>query len=119
VRCLVRNTGDRAGAEVVQLYFRDPVAQVTRPVQQLLGFARVELAAHEATEVTFRIAADRFAYTGVDLARIVEAGAIELMVGSSSADIRHRHSITLIGPTRVVGRDRHLRSVVEVGPQAR
>ena len=43
VSLTVRNTGDRAGAEVVQLYLHDPVAQVTRPVQQLIGYARVAL----------------------------------------------------------------------------
>ncbi|MEU4762015.1 glycoside hydrolase family 3 N-terminal domain-containing protein [Actinosynnema sp. NPDC023794] len=108
VSCLVRNTGDRSGAEVVQLYLHDPVASVTRPVRQLVGFARVELAAGEATEVTFRLHADRTSFTGRDGKRIVETGEVVLQVGCSSKDIRWEHSVPVTGEQRVVGHDRVL-----------
>ncbi|MCC8251453.1 glycoside hydrolase family 3 N-terminal domain-containing protein [Saccharothrix luteola] len=108
VSCLVRNTGDRPGAEVVQLYLHDPVASVTRPVRQLVGFARVELAAGEATEVTFRLHADRTSFTGRDGKRIVETGEVVLQVGCSSEDIRWEHSVPVTGEPRVVGYDRVL-----------
>lgn len=108
VSCLVRNTGDRDGAEVVQLYLHQPVAPVTRPVRQLLGFARVELAAGQARRVTFRVHADRTAYTGVDLTRAVEPGPVELLIGPSSADLPLRATIGLVGPRRPVGHDRVL-----------
>ena len=72
--CTVRNTGSRRGADVVQLYLHDPVASVVRPVQQLVGFARVELDAGAAARVTFRLHADRTSFTGRDLGRVVEPG---------------------------------------------
>src|SRR5690606_30611056 len=78
VSLTVRNTGDRAGAEVVQLYLHDPVAQVTRPVVRLIGYARVELAAGEARQVTFQVHADLASFTGRDGERLVEPGALEL-----------------------------------------
>ena len=58
------NTGQRDGEEVVQLYFSDSVASVTRPVTQLLGFARVPLAAGSSSQVTFTVHADRLSFTG-------------------------------------------------------
>jgi beta-glucosidase len=79
----VRNTGPRAGADVVQLYAHDPVASITRPVAQLLGYARVELEAGQSTEVRFRVPTTRLAFSGRDLVRAVEPGAIELWVGPS------------------------------------
>ena len=112
----VRNTGARSGEEVVQLYFHDPVAQVTRPVRQLAGFARVGLEPGAAAAVTFRVHADRTAFTGRDLRRIVEPGDIELFVGTSAADLPCQGGITLTGPVRVVGHDRRLVTPVEVGP---
>ena len=60
----VRNTGSRAGEEVVQLYLHDVVASVARPVKQLTAFARVCLEAGEARVVSFRVHADRTAFTG-------------------------------------------------------
>jgi len=108
VSCLVRNTGDRSGAEVVQLYLHDPVASVTRPVRQLVGFARVELEAGAATEVTFRLHADRTSFTGRDGKRVVETGEVVLQVGNSSEDIRWEHSVQVTGEPRVVGHDRVL-----------
>jgi beta-glucosidase len=112
----VRNTGARSGEEVVQLYFHDLVAQVTRPVRQLAGFARVSLEPGAAAAVTFRVHADRTAFTGRDLRRIVEPGDIELFVGTSAADLPCRGGIRLTGPVRVVGHDRRLVTPVEVGP---
>ncbi|WP_158843588.1 beta-xylosidase/alpha-l-arabinosidase [Saccharothrix deserti] len=108
VSCLVRNTGDRPGAEVVQLYLHDPVASVTRPVRQLVGFARVELDAGEQRRVTFRLHADRTSFTGRDGRRIVETGEVVLLVGCSSDDIRWERSVRVTGEPRVVGHDRVL-----------
>lgn len=108
ISCLVRNTGDLPGTEVVQLYTADPVAQLARPVTQLTGFARVRLAPGEQRKVTFRLHADRLAYTGPDLSRIVEPGEITVRLGASSTDIRLSGTICLTGPTRAVGHDRVL-----------
>jgi beta-glucosidase len=83
----VRNTGDRAGDEVVQLYLRDVVARIARPLKLLTGFARVSLEPGAAADVSFRVHADRTAYTGPDLRRIVEPGEVEVMIGTSSLDL--------------------------------
>jgi beta-glucosidase len=114
----VRNTGPREGDEVVQLYLRDLVAQVARPVKQLAGFARVGLAPGEGVEVTFRVHADRTAYTNREFQRIVEPGDIEVMVGTSAADLPCRGRVRLTGTPRVVGHDRQLITPVELSPVA-
>jgi beta-xylosidase len=114
----VRNTGPREGDEVVQLYLRDLVAQVARPVRQLTGFARVGLAPGQAVDVRFRVHADRTAYTNRELRRIVEPGDIEVMVGTSSAELPCRGRVRLTGPLREVGHDRQLVTPVELGPAA-
>jgi len=82
----VRNTGARAGADVVQLYARDRFASVTRPVAQLVAFARVELEAGEEVTVRFDVPPTRLAFTGRDGRRIVEPGDIYLWVGPSCAE---------------------------------
>jgi len=114
----VRNTGRREGDEVVQLYLHDVVAQVARPVKQLAGFARVGLAPGEAVEVRFRVHADRTAYPSRELQRIVEPGDVEVMVGTSAADLPCRGRVRLTGSLRVVGHDRQLVTPVELGPAA-
>ncbi|MDP4502139.1 glycoside hydrolase family 3 N-terminal domain-containing protein [Nonomuraea turcica] len=110
----VRNTGGRAGDEVVQLYLHDVVAQVTRPVRQLTGFARVPLEPGGETRVSFRVHADRTAFTGRDLRRIVEPGDVEVFVGRSAADLPCRGVVRLTGATRIVGHDRRLVTPVSV-----
>ncbi len=117
IGCTVRNTGAVAGAETVQLYLRDPVAQVVRPVRYLAGFARVALEPGQARRVAFRLHADRTAFHGRSGARIVEPGVIEVEIGSSSADLRLAGSLLLDGPERVVGPDRVLTTPVSVREQ--
>jgi beta-glucosidase len=112
----VRNTGSRPGDEVVQLYLRDVLAQVTRPVRQLTGFARVTLEPGAAVQVQFRVHADRTAYPGRDQRRIVEPGDIEVLVGTSAADLPCRGTVRLTGPVRTVGHDRRLDTPVTLDP---
>jgi beta-glucosidase len=116
ISCLVTNTGSRAGAEVVQLYIADPVAQVTRPVKQFAGFARVALDAGERARVTFRLHAERTAFTGVDLRQVVEPGEIEVMLGASSEAVHLRARMQIDGPLRAVGHGRRLTTPVTVEP---
>jgi hypothetical protein len=111
----VRNTGTRPGDEVVQLYLQDPVAQVTRPVRQLIGFARVRLEPGESARVRFHVHADRTAFTGRDLHRIVEPGEIELLAGTSSADLPCQATVRLTGVARVIGHNRQFTTPVDVG----
>ncbi len=117
----ITNTGDREGADAVQLYYSDPVAEVARPVLMLLGFARVELQPGHSATVSFDISTDRFAYCGRDGARIVEAGAVELAIGYSSQELAGRQLLRVDGPTRLVGFDRTLTTPVNtslLGPLA-
>jgi beta-xylosidase len=108
------NKGSRAGAEVVQLYLHDVLAQVVRPSKQLVGFARVDLEAGAASDVKFHVHADRTAFVGLDLTRVVEPGDIEVLVGTSASDLPCRGTFRLRGPVRTVGRDRHLVTPVEI-----
>jgi Glycosyl hydrolase family 3 C-terminal domain/Fibronectin type III-like domain/Glycosyl hydrolase family 3 N terminal domain len=111
----VRNIGARAGEEVVQLYLHDAVASVTRPAKQP-AFARVPLEPGQAAEVSFRVHADRTAFTGQNMERVVEPGDIEILVGTSAADLPCQGQVRLIGPARVVGHDRRLVTPVDVRP---
>ncbi|MEV5750025.1 glycoside hydrolase family 3 N-terminal domain-containing protein [Actinoallomurus sp. NPDC052308] len=116
VTATVRNTGDRPGTEVVQLYLGDPVASVVRPVRWLAGWARVRLEPGAAARVEFTVHADRTSFTDLDLRRVVEPGRVDVAVGGSSADLPLRGSFTLTGPERVLGPDRVLTVPVEVTP---
>ena len=78
----VTNSGPVAGADVVQAYGRDVIASVVRPVAQLLGYARVELAAGESRRVTFEVPTTRLAFSDRRRVRIVEPGAVEVWVAS-------------------------------------
>ncbi|NED99533.1 beta-xylosidase/alpha-l-arabinosidase [Phytoactinopolyspora halotolerans] len=114
----VRNVGDVAGADVVQLYLHQPSAQVTRPVVRLIGYARVTLQPGEHADVTFDVPADLTAFTGLAGTRIVAPGDVELRLARSSAedDVHAAFSLRLVGPEREVGVDRQLvsRSSVRV-----
>jgi len=82
----VVNTGKRAGSEVVQLYIRDLVSSVTRPVKELKGFKRVWLEPGERTTVTLDITPASLAFYDVNMKYVVEPGDFEIMIGTSSRD---------------------------------
>jgi beta-glucosidase len=100
----VENVGERAGDEVVQLYVRDEEASVTRPVKELRGFRRVHLAAGERRRVTFRLAAEQLAFTGLDGQLVLEPGRVRVMVGTSSADLPCQADLELTGESAVLAR---------------
>jgi beta-xylosidase len=104
----VRNTGDRAGTEIVQLYLHDPVASVVRPTQRLLGYTRVDLEPGEEIALSIEVPADLVNFTSRGGERVVEAGEIVLGLGRSSSDIPITHTVELTGSTRVVGNNREL-----------
>jgi beta-xylosidase len=108
VSLVVENLGDRAGTDVVQLYLHDPVAQVTRPVVRLIGYARVALEPGEARRVEFGIHADLSAFTGRDLQRVVEPGDLELRLSRSSTEPELVVAVALTGEERIVDHHRHL-----------
>ena len=82
----VTNTGDRDGEEVVQLYIRDMVSTVTRPVQELKDFTKIYLKAKETQTVKFNITADKLQYYGLKMQRIIEKGEFEVQVGKNSKE---------------------------------
>ena len=100
----VTNTGAVDGEEVVQAYVADRARGVTRPAQQLVGFARVALAAGESKQVTVEFDLSQLAYIGLeDDGFIFEPGAIELSFGAASDDLRQSARVEVSGPTVHVG----------------
>jgi beta-glucosidase len=85
-------------------------------VRQLVGFTRVGLEPGAAAQVQFRVHADRTAFTGRDMRRIVEPGDVEVLVGTSAADLPCRGTVRLTGSLRVVGHDRRLVTPVTLSP---
>jgi len=84
----VRNTGAVAGDEVVQLYVRDVVSSITRPVKELKGFRRVTLQPGATTTVEFTLGKDAFAYWNEAMQYIVEPGEFQIMAGPNSVDLK-------------------------------
>ena len=92
----VRNAGERAGAEVAQLYIRDVISSVTTPVKQLKGFAKAELAPGETKTVHFALTPEDLSLLNRQLVRVVEPGAFKVMIGHSSDDIRLTGSFEVV-----------------------
>jgi beta-glucosidase len=116
IACRVQNVGDRSGEEVVQLYIRDPVASCVRPVQELKGFARVELEPGQSRTVRFRLPTDLVAFYDPELRLVVEPGEIEVRMGASSEDTRLRSSFVVEGDTRVIKGARRYETEVRIDP---
>ena len=94
----VINSGQRAGDEVVQLYVRDDVASVTRPVRELRGFERISLRPGESRTVSFTLRPSDLAFYNQKMERVVEPGFFTVWVGTSSADERQRARFEVVGP---------------------
>ncbi|MFP5228036.1 MAG: glycoside hydrolase family 3 N-terminal domain-containing protein [Acidobacteriota bacterium] len=90
----ITNIGTRAGSEVVQLYIRDLVSSVTRPVKELKGFKKVYLEPGETTTVTLDITPSALAFFDVNMKHTVEPGEFSIMIGTSSRD-EDLHKLTL------------------------
>ncbi len=93
----VCNTGEQAGDEVVQLYYRDLVASVARPVRMLLGFARLTLLPGQSRTITFTVHPSRLAFYDLCMRFVTEPGDFAFSIAASSADIRAEKTITLNG----------------------
>lgn len=93
----VRNTGARAGEEVVQLYVRDLVGSVTRPVKELKGFRKIALQPEEAQEVTFTVTTDDLAFYTQNMAFQAEPGRFKVMVGPNSSEIKEKEFTLVAG----------------------
>jgi beta-glucosidase len=84
VSVTVSNTGNRAGDEIVQLYVRDLVSSVTRPIKELKDFKRISLAPGESKTVAFVITPDKLSFLDLNMRNVVEPGWFDIMVGTSS-----------------------------------
>jgi len=94
----VTNTGKREGTEVVQLYIRDLVSSVTRPIKELKGFRKVRLKASESTTVTFDITPEELSFYDRNMKYVVEPGDFEIMVGNSSRDVDLQKVVLKVKP---------------------
>lgn len=110
----VRNSGKVDGDEVVQLYVRDVYGSVPRPVKELKGFTRLNLKPGESRRVTYLLPVNQLAFYNLDLALQVEAGCIEVMVGSSSEDIRLSGEFEISGAKSTPVKDRVFVCPVEI-----
>jgi len=111
---LLTNTGTMDGDEIIQLYIRDQVASVTRPVKELKAFERIRLKAGQSCRVAVDLPTELLSFTGVEYRRIVEPGEFLLMLGSSSKDIRFESVVRLVGDIHFCTENRSLVSDVEV-----
>jgi beta-glucosidase len=91
----VRNTGSRPGDEVIQLYVKDVLASVARPVMELKGFQRIHLAAGEARDVTLLLPVADLQFLDAEMRWVVEPGGYRVLVGSSAKEIRLRGSVVV------------------------
>jgi beta-glucosidase len=82
----VKNTGKRTGTDVVQMYIRDCVSSVTRPVKELKGFQKIALRPNESRTVELEITPESLAFYDIHMKYVVEPGDFEIMVGNSSGD---------------------------------
>jgi beta-glucosidase len=88
VSCSITNTGSFAGEEVVQLYIRDRVGSVTRPVKELKGFQKLMLRAGESKEVTFQLSAKDLSFYRRDMTFGAEPGKFDVFIGGNSRDVK-------------------------------
>jgi beta-glucosidase len=114
IACSITNHSSIAGEEVVQLYSRDLFASIPRPVKELKGFMRIGLKPGETKSIKFRLPIDMQAFYDINFDLIVETGTIELMIGSSSEDIRLKGNIEIIGEQKTVIKDRIFVCPVEI-----
>ena len=106
IRFQVRNTGNVSGTEVVQLYVSDLYASVCRPVQELAGFARVQLQSGEEKTVQFQLQLSQLAFLDEEMRWKVEHGEVAVGVGASSEDIRLKDTVTIMDDVWIEGKKR-------------
>jgi len=95
ISCKVKNNGDIAGDEVVQLYFSDQISSIARPHKELAGFKRVHLQPGEEKDVSFVFHASQTAFLGLDMKWRIEAGKFDIMVGNSSDNLNLKAELTI------------------------
>lgn len=110
----IKNIGKYAGDEIDQLYINDEAASVTRPVKELKGFARISLKQEETKTVTYHLSPKQRGFYDMNMDYVVEPGVINVMVGSSSEDIKANAIFEIIGERTIVGNDKVFFSTVSI-----
>lgn len=110
----LKNKGRVKGDEVVQLYLKDVVAQITRPLRQLKGFKRVTLQPGEKVKIVFKIPSEILSFYNEKMELIIEPGIFEVMVGSSSKDIKAKGKFEIRGKVKIVSQRKKFFSEVKV-----
>jgi len=114
ITCKITNISNIKGDEVVQLYCRDVYASIPRPVKELKGFSRVTLEPGQTKNITFKLPVNMIAFYDIDFDLVIEPGTIEVMVGSSSDDIRLHSSFEINGSDKSIIQDRIFVCPVEI-----
>lgn len=114
IAATITNSGQRAGDEIIQLYVRDKLCSVVRPIKELKGFKRIHLEPKASQRVVFKLPVDMLSFTDKNNQRVVEGGEFEIMLASSSTDIRYHDVVTVLGEKRVLPRDWRMTCSVEV-----
>jgi beta-glucosidase len=102
----VKNTGAVPGDEVVQLYTHQRYASIPRPVKELKGYKRVHLTPGGSCTIRFELPVNQLAFYNQDLSLVLERGIVDVMIGSSSEDIRQQGSFEIVGDEKMVVTDR-------------
>lgn len=95
VSCKIKNTGTMDGDEVVQLYIRDILSSVARPVLELKGFQRMHIKAGETKDLVFTITPEMLSMLNAEMKKVVEPGDFRIMIGASSRDLRLKETLTV------------------------
>jgi beta-glucosidase len=95
VSITIKNLGEREGEEVVQLYIKDVLSTMARPIQELKAFTRIHLGAREQKEVVFAITPEMLSMLNEKMVRVVEPGVFKIMIGSSSKDVKQITTVTV------------------------
>ena len=114
VSCRIANTGTVKGTEVAQLYLKDPLASMARPVMELQGFARVPLEPGEEREVIFTVYPGQMAFLDEDDNWKIEKGTIQVGIGAASNDLRLTGSFEIREDLKIEGRTRKFWSDVTI-----
>lgn len=115
--CTIQNTSSIGGSEVIQIYYRDMEARVTRPVRQLCAFRKVHLAAGEKRRVVFRLSTAQLGFYNEDMEFVVEPGNMRFMLGQSSDHIVSSVNVVLTGAKQnLMGRRSYSCESAELSP---
>jgi beta-glucosidase len=109
----IENVGEREGDEVAQLYIRSMQTSITRPVKELKGFKRISLKPGEKKTVTFTLFVNQLGFYDENMNFVVKPGAIEVMIGAASDDIRQSGEFEIVGETTEISKAKKFFSAVE------